>query len=267
MTQTTKSPIFVVLIALLLSSLACSLITEDTITDKQRLVREDRPALILLSPNNGTVYAKGATVPFHLLAHDLGAGVSRVEVQIDVIGEEILLQDVANPPVATFETVISWQATTIVNAEETFIVTVRAFRANGDPNDPSDDIPSNEEVLTIKVVPAPDIEFINQPLDEGENGSPIDTETDTAGLVDDQLATFPASVISVWPAPVRQGPETSYPLIRDLETGTEIEVVGRSADGVWLVLRLDNGYGWIFRDMVNIAADSSSLPVVQAPSQ
>lgn len=252
-------PVSLVILALLAASLACSLVTEDTVTDDKRLVREERPALIVLAPVNGSVYATGTEIGFHVLAYDLGIGVSRVEVQIDLVGEELLLEHTAPEPTQNLEVVIPWTAITTVAEQETYLVTVRAFRPNGDPGDNADDIPSNEVVLSLKVVPPPGF--------NGDNLPDTNTTTTPASQLPDTLTTFPGSVVGALPAPVRQGPGTSYSLIQDLSAGTTVQVAGRSVDSVWLVIRLDNGYGWIFRDMVTLSTDINSLPVVQAPPQ
>ncbi|NDJ86021.1 MAG: SH3 domain-containing protein [Chloroflexi bacterium] len=250
-------PILIVIVALLGAALACTLVSEDTVTDDERLVSDERPSLLLLAPLNQSVYAAGAEVNFHILARDT-VGVYRVEVEINVPGEEVLLEYRTDDPegVQLLDTILAWEAT----GEQTYLATARAFRPAGDPNDPLDDIPSNEVAIAFQVVPPPEM----APPADISSPEPQASVSPTSGALED-LEVFPASISSALPVPVRQGPGTNYAVIRNLDPQTTIDVVGRSADEIWLVIQLDGGTGWVFRDVVDFGGDITSLPVVQAP--
>jgi len=64
------SPVTFLIGVLLCATLACSLVAEGTVSDERRLVTEERPALVLLAPTNGNVYAAGTDVIFHAIATD-----------------------------------------------------------------------------------------------------------------------------------------------------------------------------------------------------
>ena len=49
----------------------------------------------------------------------------------------------------------------------------------------------------------------------------------------------------------RVGPGTAYASMRTLTQGTELEILGTSADGRWLRVRIGNQVGWAFSDSVN----------------
>ncbi len=256
--ETVRRPIVFVGFMLLVATLACSLVSEDTIFDEERLVTDERPGLVVLAPVTGNVYATGTTVTFHAIAQD-SVGVSRIEFEIDVPGEPVVLVKTADSPTPALEAILTWEA----GESRTVLILARAFREAGAPGDPLDDIPSNEVVLTIDVVPAPDLVLPTIPQQSDTDPTP-DAALDTPS---DELPGFPVTISSTQVVPVRQGPGTSYPIVQEVETGATVEIVGRSADAVWLVIRLESGFGWIFRDTVILTDDVSILPVVEAPPQ
>lgn len=234
---------------LLLASIACSLIAEGTLRDEQRLVRPERPALIMLAPERNSRYASGTEIIFHALAQD-AVGVSRVDFVIDVPADQVLLTYTVDEPLpdVPVDAIVRWQPP----APDLYIVEVRAFRENGDPNDPNDDIPSNIVVLTFQVVAAP------------ENAPRLPTSTPSS---DDGLPRLSGLITSSQAVPVRQGPAITYPVVQTLETGELLTVVGRSEDGVWYVIDVAGGFGWVIAESVLVTGDASTLPNVEAPPQ
>jgi hypothetical protein len=66
--------------------------------------------------------------------------------------------------------------------------------------------------------------------------------------------------------PVRQGPDTSvYPIVRELNTGDEVPIAGRSVDDLWYVVQLSDGYGFVLQMMVQPDGDTTNLPPIELP--
>lgn len=62
---------------------------------------------------------------------------------------------------------------------------------------------------------------------------------------------------------VRQGPSTAYPVLAVVDVGTELSVLGQSADGEWLRVRLRNAReGWVAREFTDFRG---TAVVVSAP--
>jgi uncharacterized protein YraI len=63
---------------------------------------------------------------------------------------------------------------------------------------------------------------------------------------------------------LRAGPGLSHRVILVLADETQIELLGRSANGEWLEARLPEGLGgWVFASYVDAAGDTSKLPVTE----
>lgn len=64
---------------------------------------------------------------------------------------------------------------------------------------------------------------------------------------------------------IRQAPSTSAGIVGSGKRDTTFEAVGRNADTSWFNIELpDGGTGWVFRDLVTIEGDGTTLPVVEA---
>lgn len=61
---------------------------------------------------------------------------------------------------------------------------------------------------------------------------------------------------------VRAGPGRTYLRLGQLFVGHQVEPVGRNADSSWILIRFDNGFGWIARNLVYWVDDLDSLPVL-----
>ena len=65
---------------------------------------------------------------------------------------------------------------------------------------------------------------------------------------------------------MRAGPDTVYPVLTQIATGTELTLVGRNNDGTWLVIRTpDNREGWVLATLIETSTDILSLPITKAP--
>ncbi len=248
-------------ILLLSVGLACSLVPEGTVTDDQRLVRSDRPALLLLTPQQGSVYALGTPIIFHAIAQD-EVGISRIEINIDQPNEPLILTYVVEPPATEVEMVLPWMPPT----SQLYLIGVLAFREAGDPADRGDDIASNEILLSVDVLPnvniapPPSLPTSETPDLPNETIEPAPLPT-----LDNTLPLVNAVVTSIESVPVRQGPGTQYDSVQTLNSGDVLLIVGRSEDEIWLVIQVPGGYGWIIRDAVVLGGPIDNLAVVAAP--
>ena len=250
-------PRAVLLVFMIWTLLACNLVAEGTLTDDQRLVRAERPALLVLAPTQNSVYSLDSEVILHALVTD-AVGVSRVEFELDIPGgPQVLTYNIDNPqPNIATDVILRWQP----DFPQLYFMTVRAFRAAGDPNDVTDDIPSNEIVIIFDVVGSGT--SVQQPP---QNTAPTATTAQTENT--NGLQVFPSAINAALPIPVRQGPGISYSVVQNIDPTATVNVVGRSEDSLWFVIELSSGYGWILRDVVLFAGDIETLPTVASPTQ
>lgn len=249
-----RQPLALFTTLLLLLSMSCTLIAEGTLTDDQRLVRDQRPALLLLAPVTNSQYAPGTEVVLHALAQD-SVGVSRVDFIIEAPGLEEQLTVLVPPPQpdTPVNAIVRWQPP----VQELYILEVRAFRAAGDPADPNDDISSNVAIRTFEVVPHPVAE---NPVPSSTTTAPTTTGTSSSGL-----ATVAGLVNNAENVPIRQGPGPRYAVVEEAAPGTKLNVVGRGIYSIWLVVELQTGFGWIIAEAVTLGGDIATLPPVEAP--
>jgi hypothetical protein len=67
---------------------------------------------------------------------------------------------------------------------------------------------------------------------------------------------------------LRQGPGIAYPTTGGVPADTEVTVIGRSEDGLWLLVRTDAGNEWITANPEFVEIDAAivqKLPVIEAP--
>lgn len=253
MPKRNSQPILITLIALLLATLACNLISEDSATSEKPLLTEDRPTVLILAPAASTAYAVGSEVTIHAIARDLGPGVARIEATIDIPGQPVILtQEAANPAGdARLEAILTWTAA----GNQAYLVNVQAFRADGTA--------SAIETTSIMIKPAPDILPPAVTPESSTSGGSGPTATEEINQIPNLPPGLPGTVNAI--TPVRQGPDPSYQIVLTAGQNEEVSVVGRSADATWYVIQVGTGYGWIFASFVNVTGDTSTLPVVDAP--
>ena len=250
-----------VFIALLGASLACSLTNEENLEGGGKLVVEERPALVLLAPANQNEYMVGTKVIFHAQARDVGAGVVRIEFTINLPGDPVQLIESTpnNEPQANLVVILEWTAV----GNQTYLVEAVAYRADGTP--------SNQEQISIKIYD-PNPPANNVPSDTTEAGDDSVDMTDTtenAAPVDIAIdpPTSSSGTISGPDIPVRQGPATTFQTVITYHEGDTVEIVGRSADSLWLVIRVEQGFGWVFATSVQTDVAIETLPLVESPPQ
>lgn len=66
---------------------------------------------------------------------------------------------------------------------------------------------------------------------------------------------------------VRSGPGTNFPVLATVRYGTEAEIIGRSADGFWWVVRMPSapgGSAWVSANFVAVS-NAADVPVIASP--
>lgn len=64
---------------------------------------------------------------------------------------------------------------------------------------------------------------------------------------------------------LREGPELTFAVIRQIPPNQPLTFVGRNSNGVWLQVVTNNGeVGWVFYQLVRLSGDRNSLPIVGA---
>ncbi len=256
MPKRNSRPILIVIIALLFATLACNLISEDSATSEKPLLTEDRPTVLILAPAAGNAYAVGSEVTIHALARDLGPGVARIEVTIDIPGQPVILTQEASNPAgeSRLEAILTWTAA----GNQAYLVNVQAFRADGTA--------SAIATTSLMIKPAPDILPPAVTPDQATtSGSSQPAATEEVSGISNLPPGLPATVNAI--TPVRQGPATTYQIVLTAAQNEEFSVVGRSADSAWYAVKVGDGIGWILATFVNVTGDTSTLPVVDAPPQ
>jgi heat shock protein HslJ len=67
---------------------------------------------------------------------------------------------------------------------------------------------------------------------------------------------------------VRSGPGTNFPVLATVRYGTEGEIIGRSADGLWWVVNVPSapgGSGWVSANFV-AASNAADVPIIASPA-
>ena len=62
---------------------------------------------------------------------------------------------------------------------------------------------------------------------------------------------------------VRSGPGLNFAVIAQRRSGDTVEAVGRVEDLSWILIRVDDGFGWIARPIVRWTIDLDALPVLE----
>ncbi|RIL12009.1 hypothetical protein DCC79_02900 [bacterium] len=97
----------------------------------------------------------------------------------------------------------------------------------------------------------------------------LPTATPTASVTPTPTATpFPRdAVAAVDRLNLRAGPDVLHPPLGVVRTATPMAVLGRTADGAWLAVRLpDLTEGWLSTDGVDLRLDPGTIPTQATPS-
>ncbi|MBC7812060.1 MAG: ferritin-like domain-containing protein [Burkholderiales bacterium] len=62
---------------------------------------------------------------------------------------------------------------------------------------------------------------------------------------------------------VRSGPGGDFSLAGSATSGDTVQIMGRNADGSWLMVNVNGATGWIAADLISMGGNISALPVTQ----
>ncbi len=285
-----KRQLILLFALLVVTSLGCSLSVAAPESDTGVTLNEQRPAVIFLAPQGDERFALGATVPLYAEARDLSTGVSRIEFydNFDAVIQTITADNPAGVPRLVAQ--VDWQPPT---AQRHFI-SARAFRADGtesalaevsivvedlpgapvaDSAAPAAPPTATDDAETSGVAePAQPAaaETEAQPAQSGasadtEPAQPADLATEQAAPPPDLSGTVLQGTVTVEALNVRTGPQVTAAIAASpLRFGDTIELVARSAEGVWYATPLsDQAFGWVFGSSLDVEGDPETLPVAE----
>lgn len=241
---------------LLVAALACSL---GSAADSDRAAPQTAPLVLLLAPENASVFAEGARVELYALVQDIQSRAARLEFRVDDV--PVAASEASDP--AGQETLTA-RATWIAAGQSKHVLTVEAFRPDGLSLGLSD--------IVISVVPPPAANLVNgsppaqaEPTSSAPTGIPTSTPITTAPETDIGILTGPAARVVVAELNIRQGPDTSYPPVGTLHRGDLVQIVGRNADSSWWAVSYRGGTAWVLSELVAPEGDVSTVPLVAPP--
>lgn len=225
------------------------------------------PVVSLITPLPNTTYLKDVSVNVLVRVANAGADVARVSVAVD--GAEIA--SLPNPNPSGAETFSITQTWTAVSGQHTISAT--AFRADGTASQPAqvtvnviDELPS---AATDTPTPTPTSQASPTPQVTATNTVPAATNTQAAVVTQQPQATATSSVPRVRAlgfTNVRRGPSTNFqPPLGAMNTGEEFDILSLNTAGDWVKVRFQSGEGWVFRQIVEVVGDISSVPREAGP--
>jgi N-acetylmuramoyl-L-alanine amidase len=82
--------------------------------------------------------------------------------------------------------------------------------------------------------------------------------------LDDSFIPAPVQGTTLTGVNLRTGPATAFSILDILAWGTIVDVIGRTADGTWLQVRVDDQVGWVSEALVADTTDSfEDVPVTR----
>lgn len=264
------------LIPLLLTSFACSVAARDSQAnqDTRPIVEENQLRIVFLAPASGSRFALGAWVLLYAEALDTGAGVAKIEFY-DSFDAVIGTVEATNPQGDRRLTALfPWQPTTV----QIHLIKAKAFRADGTP--------SNTAEVTIEVALSQSGTQLPPPAQPTSDLTQTPPASPQAAVTQDAAAAQPTApaagagggeapqvpvtlqaVVSAEALNVRVAPNTTAAIAASaLTTGTRIQLVGRSQDGLWYATPLAaGGVGWVFAEALTVEGDPATLPLAAAP--
>ena len=88
--------------------------------------------------------------------------------------------------------------------------------------------------------------------------SPVLSESDAQGEL-----SGPVGVVNTGALNMRSGPGAAYTDVGTLEGGTQAQIVGRSMDWGWWLLKTPSGTGWVNAEYIIARGDTSQVPYVE----
>lgn len=89
------------------------------------------------------------------------------------------------------------------------------------------------------------------------------TTTTTTSTTQTTAITGNRAVVNTGNLNIRSGPNAGFAPVATVAGGTELAVVGRTKDGVWLLVQADFGQGWVNSEFVLFRGNYASVPVVE----
>lgn len=197
------------------------------------------PQVIISSPVNGSQFEAGRQVLIQATATDV-QGVTRLELWVG--GQKVTE---ALSPIATGQSPFTASMAWMPPVEGNYSVEIRAFNSQGKQSAPTT-INLNINGQVLAVTPSP-------------TGVPP-----TATPV---LSGVPIGAVKT-DLNVRTGPGTGYAVAGRLSAGTQVEIVGRSADGLWwyiVYVSAPDQRGWVATEYAP-SQNAGGVPVIQPPT-
>lgn len=237
------------MLILTIASFACTLAVETSEERDGRVpLLGERPSVILLAPQTGNRYALGAEISIYLQAQDKKTGITRIEVMdsFDTLLGTVTAQNPQGE--LSLSGTIQWKPT----AAQTYLLRAQAYRV--------DEVASNPQEISVVVVEGQNVPVVNVPANATSN--PAITPD---GIATEQIVTLSGVVRGANALNVRSNPNASAPFIAPaLTEGEDMQILGRSEDQEWYLIRLDNGdFGWVFGQFVEVSGDINTLPTVK----
>lgn len=236
------------ILMLMAASFACTLAVENGTQEEinRPVLNADRPAVILITPKNGSRYALGTEILIYAEARDLETGVARIEV-FENFDTPIGKIETATPQ-ETLSGIVRWKPT----VPQTYLLRVQAFRA--------DDTASSPQEISIEVVAAENVNVVNPVVNATESVTEQTPAATQAAVITLEGVVRNASALNV-----RSQPNANAARIASaLNEGETMQIIGRSEDQQWYLIRLANGdFGWVFSQFVEVRGDASTLPTVK----
>lgn len=112
------------------------------------------------------------------------------------------------------------------------------------------------EPTVLLSTPRP-VSTVQRPPTATPTSTPRPTPTSTASPT-----PVPDAAVGQWKTNLRSGPSVGYSILAEVEAGSPLEVLGKSADGEWLQVRTPAGLeGWMFLFPLELYLPLDSVPV------
>jgi len=242
---------------LALAGMACNLSGSPQAPAAGTTPAANAPVVDIRVPVNGMSFAEGTNVIIQTVATDSGTGVSRIDLQID----DTAYASNSAPNTAgqsAFMTNFEWQA----QGQGLHSLTVIAYRQDGTASGPTS-ISVNVVAAAPTQQPSATPTVAEPTAEQAEpQAEPTTAPTEPPAPTED---TRPRGTTTIG-LNVRRGDSTFHPILGALPNGTEVELLARNAAGTWYVVPFGLSQGWVSGLYLNIAGDTSGLPVQTAPA-
>ncbi len=126
-----------------------------------------------------------------------------------------------------------------------------------------DEVPTRTPQPTFTLGPTEALITVSVAIATPIPSSPMPAEPSPTPIPTDRPVP-PQAEVTVDRLNVRNGPGTNYARIGSVSLGHKAEIVGRNADSSWIVIKYNDGQGWISAQYVNITGDVNNLAVIEA---